>query len=203
MESIRFVYDTLFGPGLVTAPAYLALAALAAWAVWRWRGEGQGFWRWLLPARIWKHPSHWIDLQLFVLSRILAVLGIFGGVALTTGVAALVAAAVPAILPAKSLGPVALAFLLWLPSDFALFRSFAKPDAIDSWMPFRMFAVEIPRDTMLMTSVSASTAQMPETFSGADPWREIVPISESVTPRYREIFSRNCPVPDAHWLVIR
>lgn len=121
MESIRFVYEVLFGPGLVTAPAYLALAGLAAWAVWRWRGGSQGFWRWLLPARIWGHPSHWIDLQLFVLGRILAVLGLFGGLALTTGVAAWVAGTVPALLPAQSPGPVVLAFLLWLPSDFALY----------------------------------------------------------------------------------
>ena len=121
MESIRYVYEVLFGPGLVTAPAYLALAGLVAWGVYLRRGEGQGFWRWLLPARIWGHPSHWIDLQLFVLGRIMAVLGVFGGVALTTAVAAGVAGLVPALLPAESLGPVALAFLLWLPSDFALY----------------------------------------------------------------------------------
>lgn len=119
VESIRFVYDALFGPGLVTAPAYLALAGLVAWVVYRLRGDGVGFWRWLLPARIWGHPSHWIDLELFVLGRVLAVLGVVGGVALTTGVAAGVAGVVPALLPAESLGPVALAFLLWLPSDFA------------------------------------------------------------------------------------
>ena len=121
MDAIHFVYQTLFGPGLVTAPAYLALAALVAWAVYRRRGEGQGFWAWLLPARIWRHPSHLIDLQLFVLGRILAVLGVFGGVALTTLVAAGVAGVVPPLLSAASLGPVALAFLLWLPSDFALY----------------------------------------------------------------------------------
>lgn len=121
MESIRFVYEVLFGPGLVTAPAYLVLAGLVAWVVWWRRGEGQGFWRWLLPTRIWGHPSHWIDLQLFVLGRVLAVLGVFGGVALTTLVAACVAGVVPVLLPAESLGPVALAFLLWLPSDFALY----------------------------------------------------------------------------------
>jgi sterol desaturase/sphingolipid hydroxylase (fatty acid hydroxylase superfamily) len=121
LESIRFVYEVLFGLGLVTSPAYLGLAALVAWVVYRRRGRGQGFWRWLVPARIWGHPSHWIDLQLFVLGRILAVLGVFGGVALTTLVATWVAGVVPALLPAESLGPVALAFLLWLPSDFALY----------------------------------------------------------------------------------
>lgn len=121
MDQVRFVYEVLFGPGLVTAPAYLALAALAAWWVHRKRGEGQGFWRWLLPARIWSHPSHFIDLQLFLLGRILAVLGVFSGVALTTVVAEGVTGPVPALLPKDSLGPVALAFLLWLPSDFALY----------------------------------------------------------------------------------
>ena len=33
-------------------------------------------------------------------------------------------------------------------------------------MPLRMFAAEMPRETMLMTSVSASTAQIELTFSG-------------------------------------
>ena len=121
LDAIRFVYEVLFGPGLVTAPAYLALAGLGAWLVWRRQGRGQGFWRWLLPARIWGHPSHLIDLQLFVLGRILAVFGVFSGVALTTAVAAWVAGLIPALLPADSLGPVALAFLLWLPSDLALY----------------------------------------------------------------------------------
>jgi sterol desaturase/sphingolipid hydroxylase (fatty acid hydroxylase superfamily) len=121
VESIRFVYDTLFGPGLVTAPAYLALAGAVAWLVWRRQGRPEGFWRWLLPAGIWGHPSHMIDLQLFILGRFLAALGVFGGVALTTAVAAFVAGLVPALLPAGSLGPVVLALLLWLPSDFALY----------------------------------------------------------------------------------
>ena len=66
-----------------------------------------------------------------------------------------------------------------------------------------MFAVVMPRDTMLMTSVSASTAQMPDTFSGLSPFCDRGPISSSVTPRYRAMFSRNCPVPEAHWLVMR
>jgi sterol desaturase/sphingolipid hydroxylase (fatty acid hydroxylase superfamily) len=121
LDAILFVYEVLFGLGTVTAPAYLALAGFVAWLVYRRQGQGQGFWRWLLPARVWGHPSHWIDLQLFVLARILAVLGVFGGVALTALVATSVAGVVPALLPTDSLGPVALAFLLWLPSDFAIY----------------------------------------------------------------------------------
>jgi hypothetical protein len=74
---------------------------------------------------------------------------------------------------------------------------------MDSWMPRRMFDSFTPRETMLMTSVSASTAQIPETFSGRSASMESGPTSSRVTPKYRAMFSRNCPEPDAHWLVIR
>lgn len=123
-ETLAYVYQTLFGLGLVTAPVYVAVAGLVSWAVYLRQGSGQGFWRWLFPARIWRHPSHNIDLQLFALGRLLAVLGLFGGVALTTLIVAGLdrLSPVPRV-PAESLGPVALAFLLWLPSDFAIYWS--------------------------------------------------------------------------------
>ena len=41
----------------------------------------------------------------------------------------------------------------------------------------------MPRETMLITSVSASTAQIEEQASGASACCESVPISSSVTPR--------------------
>lgn len=123
-ETLAYVYQTLFGLGLVTAPVYVVLGGLAAWAAYRRQGGGQGFWRWLFPARIWRHPSHSIDLQLFALGRLLAVLGLFGGVALTTLIVAGLdrLSPVPRV-PAERLGPVALAFLLWLPSDLAIYWS--------------------------------------------------------------------------------
>lgn len=120
--AIADVYLILFGPGLVTAPVYLALAGLAAFWVYRREGERGGFWRWLVPAGIWRHPSHLIDLQLFVLGRLMAVLGLFAGLAVTTFVAAGVAGLIPApLLAPESLGPVALAVILWLPSDFSIY----------------------------------------------------------------------------------
>ena len=44
-------------------------------------------------------------------------------------------------------------------------------------------AVAMPRDTMLMTSVSASTAQIELTFSGVFEVFESGPISSTATPR--------------------
>src|SRR6516225_1588600 len=42
-------------------------------------------------------------------------------------------------------------------------------------MPLRMLGAVIPRDTMLMTSVSASTAQMLDTTSGLSAWHDNTP----------------------------
>ena len=50
-------------------------------------------------------------------------------------------------------------------------------------MPFRMFAAEMPRETMLMTSVSARTAQIEDTFSGLSPCFDSAPISSCAIPR--------------------
>ncbi len=121
-DALLDLYQSLFHPGLVFAPAYLALAVAAAWGVYRAQAIGGGFWCWLVPARIWRHPSHLIDIQLFLMSQMMVALGLIGGLTLTVLVAAGVAELMPSpLLPAGSVGPVALAFILWLPSDFSIY----------------------------------------------------------------------------------
>jgi sterol desaturase/sphingolipid hydroxylase (fatty acid hydroxylase superfamily) len=119
-DTLADLYDLLFGPGLVLAPGYLVLAGLVAWGVYRRRGLRGGFWAWLVPGRIWRHPSHLIDVQLFLLSRVMAGFGLVSLLTLTTAVAAGVASVMPtSVLSPQDLSPLALAFLLWLPTDFA------------------------------------------------------------------------------------
>jgi sterol desaturase/sphingolipid hydroxylase (fatty acid hydroxylase superfamily) len=116
------VYALLFGAGLVLAPAYLLSAAAVAWLVWRKEGIGGSFWRWLLPRRVWLHPSHLIDVQLFLISRVFVAVGLIGALTLTTLVAAGVASVIPAPLIApEAVSPVVLALVLWLPTDFAAY----------------------------------------------------------------------------------
>src|SRR5450759_2493564 len=66
------------------------------------------------------------------------------------------------------------------PIDFSSLDSRA---AIERWMPFRMFGVVMPRETMLITSVSASTAQMLLTTSGLSPLLDSFPFSARPIPR--------------------
>lgn len=116
------VYDLLLGPALVLAPANLALGAFAAWVVYRRQRQTGGFWGWLMPRRIWLHRSHLIDLQLFLLSRVMAGVGLVGLLTVTTLVAAGIASWLPApLLSQQALSPLALAFLMWLPTDFAIY----------------------------------------------------------------------------------
>ena len=66
-----------------------------------------------------------------------------------------------------------------------------------------MFGVVMPRETMLMTSVSASTAQIDEHVSGLSACQRQ---RADLLERHAEVaamFSRNWPEPDAHWLVMR
>ena len=54
---------------------------------------------------------------------------------------------------------------------------------MDWWMPLMMLARETPRETMLMTSVSASTEQMDEQRSGASAASDSGPFSSTPMPR--------------------
>jgi sterol desaturase/sphingolipid hydroxylase (fatty acid hydroxylase superfamily) len=117
---LQDLYETFFGASLVIAPGYLLLAVAAAWLVYRGRRMSGGFWRWLVPKDIYLHQSHLIDIQLFAISRGFAAFGILGALTLTTVIAAFVARIMPTpILAPQSLGPVMLALILWVPTDFA------------------------------------------------------------------------------------
>lgn len=121
-DTLADLYDLLFGPVLVIAPGYLALATAVAWILYLREGRTEGFRQWLLPKRIWLHRSHLIDIELFLLSRVMAAFGLVSLLTLTTGVAASVASFVPApLLGADGLSPLMVAFLLWLPTDFAIY----------------------------------------------------------------------------------
>ncbi|MEO1363566.1 MAG: hypothetical protein AAFU86_07305, partial [Pseudomonadota bacterium] len=74
---LRDLYLAFFDASVLIAPEYLLLSLALAYVLYRLRGVGTGFWAWALPARIWKHPSHKVDVQLFVIGRLLVFVGLF------------------------------------------------------------------------------------------------------------------------------
>lgn len=122
MDRLIDLYNGFFGRHVLVAPEYLLTFIFIAWGIYLYRRETGGFLRWLLPRDIWTHRSTQLDLYLFVLGRIMSVLGIvakFGAIPL---VASFVAGLLPrTAFDSASLSPIALAFMFWIVSDFALY----------------------------------------------------------------------------------
>jgi len=125
-EWIADLYISFFGSDVVIAPEYVLVTILFGWLFFKFgpsrRGKEKGFWHWLTPRELYRNKSTRVDIELFLLNRLMVFLGIFGPITLTTAVALSVArwtGGGPSAPPALS--PLALAFLLWLVSDFATY----------------------------------------------------------------------------------
>ena len=88
MSEIWSVIAGVFGDwNLRIMPVYLASTVLIAFGVFVWQQRSAsvpGFLRWFVPADIYLHPSHIIDLKLFVVGRVFALIGIFNFVIIST-----------------------------------------------------------------------------------------------------------------------
>ena len=88
MGEIWSVITDVFGDwNLRIMPVYLATTFLIAFGVYLWQERSAsvpGFLRWFVPASIYAHPSHIIDLKLFVVGRVFALIGIFNFVIIST-----------------------------------------------------------------------------------------------------------------------
>jgi sterol desaturase/sphingolipid hydroxylase (fatty acid hydroxylase superfamily) len=88
------IYDAFFGPGVRLSPPYLlafVVMALAIFVVRERSFRPRQFLAWLFPAAIWRHPSLRVDVQLYVLNRMLSLSGALGAVTVQTVVAVAVA----------------------------------------------------------------------------------------------------------------
>ncbi|WP_417270556.1 sterol desaturase family protein [Celeribacter sp.] len=120
-DTLDYLYQALFSAHVLIAPEYIVATLIVVWLYYRLelrRGRAtRGFWAWATPARIWRHASTRLDMQLFVIGRGMVALGIFGRLSLITVIAVAVSRALSPTTSAALIGPVAVAFLMWLASD--------------------------------------------------------------------------------------
>lgn len=102
-------------------PVYLMITVLIAYGVFRRQGEQGSFLKWLLPRSIYLHASHIVDLKIFCVNRVMAVLGVFGFVMASASLAGGLAGKFGSEQSALSLHPVAMAALLLVVSDFGTY----------------------------------------------------------------------------------
>lgn len=121
LDFLRQIYAAVFPADVMIAPEYLAVAVVLAWGFYRLSGRRGGFWRWLVPPEVYGHASHRLDLELFLIGRVMTFSGVIGRLSATSAVAAIVAGLVGSPGAASHLSPWLLALMLWVAGDFALY----------------------------------------------------------------------------------
>lgn len=102
-------------------PLYLLTTLLIAYGVYRAQRHEGSFLKWLFPKAIYFHPSHIVDLKVFVLNRLFTALGVFGLVFFGAHVASFV---VEALGPSRTIAPFApwvIALMILVVNDFAVY----------------------------------------------------------------------------------
>ena len=115
------IYAEFFGSHIHVAPEYLVVTLLIAFAIYALRRPGTGFLRWLFPRAVYRHPSNLTDLKLFVLGRLLALLGLFNKITLTSLIAATLAQWLRQDGAPNAINPWLVAAVLFLITDFVIY----------------------------------------------------------------------------------
>ncbi len=112
----------LGGPSSRLWPLYLPGMILLAFYIYRKEKRSGSFLRWLFPAQMYLHKSHMVDIQLFVVSRVLNLLGLFQKIAIMSAVSAGVVGLLGGTFsPGMDLSPFMIGLLLLLANDFSTY----------------------------------------------------------------------------------
>ena len=115
-------YLAIGGPNSRIWPIYLPGMILLAYFIYRKEKQSGSFLGWLFPAKMYLHKSHIIDLQLFVVGRILILLGVFQKIAImSVGSAGTVALLGGYVSADMDLSPWVIGLMLLLASDFSTY----------------------------------------------------------------------------------
>jgi sterol desaturase/sphingolipid hydroxylase (fatty acid hydroxylase superfamily) len=109
------------GPSSRLWPLYLLVTLAICVVVHRRQAERKPFMKWLLPKSVYLHPSHIVDLKIFVLNRSLVAFGIFNLVFFSPVVALSVVQLTGSGGTSPPLHPVVIALLLLVVSDFSTY----------------------------------------------------------------------------------
>lgn len=122
METIAGFLREQFGLTQALSPVYLLCTVLIVALVYLLRKEKGSFVAFLLPREIWTNSSVGIDIWLLILNRMIALLGLSARFAAAPAVAAWIASTLPwTVWDGAGMSPLALALLVFVISDFALY----------------------------------------------------------------------------------
>ena len=121
MQDILSLFETLFGGAALRFwPIYIPSGLLIAYYIYRRQGHQGGFLSWLFPKGIYFHRSHWVDIQLFAVGRLLKIFGIFQVIAVSSTVAITLVGRF-GMTEAQSLSPILISAILLIAADFTVY----------------------------------------------------------------------------------
>ncbi|WP_370400595.1 sterol desaturase family protein [Sulfitobacter sp. JB4-11] len=123
MDTMLEIFQTVLGgPHSRLWPIYLPGMIVLAFFIYRKEKQTGSFVRWLFPAKMYLHKSHMVDIQLFVVSRALNLLGLFQKIAIMSVVSAGIVGALGGHVSGDmDLSPWVIGLLLLLANDFATY----------------------------------------------------------------------------------
>lgn len=102
-------------------PVYIVAMVIIAAIIFVRKKPSKRFWSWLFPKNVYLHRSHFVDIKLFVVGRVFALLGVFQVVTFSSLIAALIISNFGTAGLGLSLNPVIATFLFVLAVDFAVY----------------------------------------------------------------------------------
>ncbi len=122
----RELGELALGAGGRLSPVFLvAMLGICLW-LYRRQKPGTGFFAWVFPKSVYFHRSHWVDIKIFLFTRVLNLLVAVSRVGVATGVGAIVSGSVGEMVrgdaPAGSTGmAILVAILSFVVVDFCAY----------------------------------------------------------------------------------
>jgi sterol desaturase/sphingolipid hydroxylase (fatty acid hydroxylase superfamily) len=118
--------DLALGGAGRLAPVFLLATLLLVFVLWALRRPGSGFLRWAFPREVWFHPSHRVDLKVFLFGRLLTFLSASLTVLTSSSLGAQISAAIgegtgPSGTEPSAWPPLVVAVLILLTADFCVY----------------------------------------------------------------------------------
>jgi len=123
MDIVGEIFSTLLGgTGSRIWPLYLPGMLLIAYVVYRKEQRSEGFLKWLFPSSMYFHKSHIVDLKLFVVNRLISILGIFQKLAVSSTMAVMIIAWFGGeVSSGDPMSPWLIALIILFASDFSTY----------------------------------------------------------------------------------
>ncbi|WP_425039319.1 sterol desaturase family protein [Primorskyibacter sp. S187A] len=115
------IWTSVAGPNSRLWPFYILTTVLIAYGVYRARRIEEPFLAWLMPKRMYFHPSHIVDLKVFVVNRVFSAMGVFSFVFFGATVANMIVGLIDAPGSITPFHPIVIALMLLVVGDFATY----------------------------------------------------------------------------------